>query len=203
MNFRNAICSVFSAYAMLPVSLALLFGPALRAQRGVPVAPSMRPLSKLAVGVNIGTLGIGAEAATPLATRLNLRGGANLLSYSRNIDSNGLTYLANFDLRSGQASLDWFPFGGSFHLSLGVMLYNGIKVGGSVQVPNDNSFTLNNVRYYSDPSDPLSGSAYVAFPKGGPQITIGFGNMIPRTASRHISVPFELVLCISAREQLC
>ncbi len=137
----------------------------MRAQAVGRAAPSIRPFSKLGVRVNIGTLGIGAEAATPLANRLNLRGGANFLSYSRNIDSSGLTYIANLDLRSGQASLDWFPFGGSFHLSPGVMLYNGNRVTASVQVPNGTSFTLNSVGYYSDPSDPLSGLANVTFHK--------------------------------------
>lgn len=183
---------IFSACSILPVILVLWIAPALRAQAVDPVAPSMRPFSKLGVGVNIGTLGIGAEAATPLANRLNLRGGANFFSYSRNIDHDGLTYIASLDLRSGQASLDWFPFGGSFHLSPSVMLYNGTKVAASVQVPNGTSFTLNSVDYYSDPSDPLSGSANITFPKAGPQFTIGFGNMIPRKKSRHISVPFEL-----------
>lgn len=191
MNFCKATRTVFSASSVLPVILALLIAPALRAQ-DVPVAPSMRPFSKVAVGVSVGTLGIGAEVATPLANRLNLRGGANFLSYSRNIEDNGLNYIANLDLHSGQASLDWFPFGGSFHLSPGVMLYNGTKVGGSVQVPNDASFTINNVRYYSDPSDPLSGSANVTFPKVGPQLMLGFGNMIPRKMGRHFSVPVEL-----------
>ena len=183
---------VFSARSILLVILVLSIAPALRAQAVDTVAPSMRPFSKLGVGVNIGMLGLGVEAATPLANRFNLRGGASFFSYSRNIDHNGLTYVASLDLRSGQASLDWFPFRGGFHLSPGVMLYNGTKVSASVQVPNGTSFSLNRVAYYSDPSDPLSGTANITFPKAGPLFTIGFGNMIPRKKSRHISVPIEL-----------
>ena len=191
MNYRKAFRTVFPTYFVFPI-LLVLFAVALHAQTAAPVAQAMRPFSKVAAGVNVGTLGIGAEVATPLSNRLNLRGGASFLSYSRNIESNGLTYIANLDLRSGQASLDWFPFGGSFHLSPGVMFYNGTKVGGSVQVPNDKSFTLNSVRYYSDPSDPLGGMADVTFPTAGPQFTIGFGNMLPRKKDKHFSVPFEL-----------
>ncbi|MHB8304137.1 MAG: hypothetical protein ACYDC6_15180 [Acidobacteriaceae bacterium] len=146
--------------------LALSIAPALRAQAVDPVASSMRPFSKLGVGVNVGTLGIGVEAATPLANRFNLRGGGNFFSYSRNIDRSGLTYVANLDLRSVQASLDWFPFGGSFHLSPGAMLYNGTKVAANVQVPTNTAFTLNGVDYYQRENPRLcrGGSSSLTFP---------------------------------------
>ncbi len=68
---------IFSACSILLVILVLSIAPALRAQAVDTVAPSMRPFSKLGVGVNIGTLGLGAEAATPLANTLN-RGTANM-----------------------------------------------------------------------------------------------------------------------------
>jgi hypothetical protein len=191
MNSRKAIRSIFSACSTLAAVLALLITPALLAQTVDPLAPFMRPFSRLAFGANIGTLGIGAEVATPLANRLNIRGGANFLTYGRNIDSDGLIYVATLDLRSGQASLDWFPFGG-FHLSPGVIFYNGNRVVASVRAPDSTSFTLSSASYYSDPSDPLTGSANVTFAKVRPQFTIGFGNMIPRKTNRHLSVPVEL-----------
>lgn len=183
--------SVFSVCPILVLILAFSLAPALRAQAIDAVASSMRPFSKLGVGVNVGTLGIGVEAATPLAGRFNLRGGGNFFGYSRNIDRNGITYIANLDLRSAQASLDWFPFGGSFHLSPGAMVYNGTKVVANAQIPPNGTFTLNGVTYYNDPSDPLSGSAKVMFPVAGPQFAAGFGNMVPRKDSKHFSVPFE------------
>lgn len=186
--------SVFSVCSVLALMLAISFAPALRAQAIGAVASSMRPFSKLGVGVNVGTLGIGVEAATPLGGRFNLRGGGNFFDYSRNIDRDGITYVANLDLRSAQASLDWFPFGGSFHIGPGAMLYNGAKVVANAQIPPNGAFTLNGVQYYNDPSDPLSGSAKVTFPVAGPQLTAGFGNMVPRRNSKHFSVPFEFGL---------
>ncbi len=181
--------SISSFCSTLTVMLALLLAPALRAQTD---APSMRPFSRLGIDVNVGTLGIGAEVATPLATRFNLRGSGNFFHYSTSTNQSGLTYVATLDMQSAQASLDWFPFGGSFHLSPGIMLYNGTKPVWSIQVPTNTSYSLNNVDYYSDPSDPLSGSFKVTFPTMGPQFTIGFGNMIPRKNSKHFSFPFEL-----------
>ena len=40
-------------------------------------------------------------------------------------EDDGITLDATLTLRSASAHLDWFPFGGGFHLSPGVMLYNG------------------------------------------------------------------------------
>ena len=191
-SFHSLRILIFSVCSTILVMAVPSIAPVLRAQAADTITPSMRPFSKLGVGVDIGTPGLGAEVATPLANRFNLRGGASFFSYSRNIEHNGITYVASLDLRSGQASLDWFPFGGGFHLSPGVMLYNGSRVAATVQVPNGTSFSLNRVAYFSDPSDPLSGSATIKFPKAGPQFTVGFGNMIPRKKSSHISVPVEL-----------
>lgn len=186
--------SVFSICAILTLIMVFSRAPGLRAQEMDPVVSATHPFSKLGMDANIGTLGIGVEAATPLTSRFNLRGGGNFFGYSRNIKRNGITYLANLNLRSAQASLDWFPFGGSFHLSPGVMLYNGTKVVANAQIPANGAFTLNGVQYYNDPSDPLSGFAKIRFPAAGPQLTAGFGNMVPRKESKHFSVPFEFGL---------
>lgn len=153
---------------------------------------SSRPFSALGIGVNVGTLGIGGEAATPLASRANLRAGFNLFGYSTSITQNGITYNADLTMRSGQVSLDIYPFGGGFRISPGVMIYNGNKVDANLTVPGGQSFTVNSATYYSDAADPLTGSAIITFPKAGPQLSIGWGNMVPRRKSKHFTVPVEL-----------
>lgn len=154
--------------------------------------PPMHALSHFAVGINAGSLGLGVEAATPLANRINLRAGVNLFDYSQSLLQKGITYNANLTLLSVQASVDWFPYGGGFHISPGVMLYNGNHVNANLAVPIGTVINLDNVNYYSDPADPLAGSAKITFPFAGPQLTVGFGNMIPRKPGKHITVPFEL-----------
>lgn len=150
-----------------------------------------RPFSGLGIGVKVGLLGVGVEAATPLSRMLNLRGGANFFSYSDTFTSDGITYDASLRFRSGEASIDWFPWGRGFHISGGALIYNGNQIAGSVLVPGGQTFTLNSVTYMSSTTDPVTGAGSVTFTKAAPRLTIGWGNMLPRSG-RHVSVPFEL-----------
>jgi hypothetical protein len=149
------------------------------------------PFSGFAVGVNVGLLGIGVDAATPLSRRLNLSGGANFFSYSDNLTSDGVNYDASLRFRSAEAGIDWFPFAGGFHISPGALLYNGNQITANATVMGGNTFTLNSVTYESSTTDPVTGTGSLTFNKAAPKLTLGFGNMIPRSG-RHISVPVEL-----------
>lgn len=156
------------------------------------VIPPMHPLSRFAMEVDAGSLGIGIKAATPIADHFNLRAGVNLLGYSTTRMQNGITYDATLTMRSGEASLDWFPWRGRFHISPGVLFYNGNRIVANLTIPQNTVFTLDSTNYYSDPRDPLTGSATITFPMAAPELTIGLGNMIPRRPRQHWSIPFEL-----------
>jgi hypothetical protein len=149
------------------------------------------PFSGFALGVNAGLLGIGVQAATPLSKKLNLSGGANFFGYTDNLTSDGVNYDANLRFRSAEASLDWFPMAGGFHISPGTLLYNGNQITANATVPGGQSFTLNSVQYLSSSSDPVTGTGSLTFNKAAPKLTVGFGNMIPRSG-RHVSVPVDL-----------
>jgi hypothetical protein len=146
---------------------------------------------KIGIGAKISLLGIGIEAATPLSRKLNLRGGFNFLNYSRGLTNDGIHYDGKLNFRSGELHLDWFPFGGGFHLSPGVLFYNGNKLTASASVPGGNTFTLNGTQYESDPTNPITGNGNLTFPKAAPSILVGFGNMLPRSG-RHFSFNFEV-----------
>jgi hypothetical protein len=167
--------------------------PAAGGGGGIAVAASLHstPFSGFAIGVKVGLLGIGVQAATPLAHRFNLSGGGNFFSYTDNLTSDGIHYDANLRFRSGEASLDFFPFVKSFHISPGLLFYNGNQMTGGATVPGGTTFTLNHVTYLSSSSDPVTGTGSVTFNKAAPKLTIGFGNMIPRNG-HHFSVPVEL-----------
>jgi hypothetical protein len=149
------------------------------------------PFSGLAIGVNVGLLGVGIDAATPLSKHLNLSGGPNFFSYSDNLTSDGVHYDASLQFRSVEASLDWFPMAGGFHISPGALLYNGNKISANATVPGGQTFTLNSVTYMSSTANPVTGTGSVGFNKAAPDVTVGFGNMIPRSG-RHFSVPIDL-----------
>lgn len=147
--------------------------------------------SKIGVGAKISLLGIGIEAATPLSRRLNLRGGFNFFNYDKGVSSDGINYSGKLNFRSGELHLDFFPFGGGFHLSPGLLFYNGNKVTASASVPGGDTFTLNGTEYESDPSNPITGNGSLTFPKAAPSILVGFGNLVPRSG-RHFSFNFEV-----------
>lgn len=160
-------------------------------QTAASVTAHTGPFSGFALGVNVGLLGVGVQTATPLSKRLNLSGGANFFSYSDGLTSDGVQYNANLRFRSAEASLDWFPMAGGFHISPGALLYNGNQVTANATVPGGQTFTLNSVQYISSTTAPVTGTGSVTFNKAAPKVTVGFGNMLPRSG-RHVSVPVEL-----------
>jgi hypothetical protein len=142
------------------------------------------------VGVKVSSLGIGGEAAVALTHRSNLRVGFNYFNYSDTFNKDGATYKGTLGLQSAQATYDVF-LGSSFHVSPGVLLYNGNKVTANVSVPGGQSFTLNNVSYVSDPADPIAGTGKLSVYKAAPMVLLGFGNLVPRNG-HHFSASFDI-----------
>ena len=149
----------------------------------------IRPFSTVGMGIKVSTLGIGFETATPVSRRTNLRFGANFFSYDRTFDKDGINYNGKLTLRSVETLFDYFPFGG-FHLSPGLLIYNGNNVKATASVPTGQTFDLGDVTYQSSATTPITGSGKLEFNKVAPVVMFGFGNLVPRT--RHISVSFEM-----------
>jgi hypothetical protein len=173
--------SLFAAAAFL----AVLTTPILRAQEG-PDIPS-----RIGVGVKLSLLGVGGEAAIAVTHRTNVRVGFNAFSYSRSFDKDGITYGGNLAFRSVQATYDIFPFAGGFHLSPGLLAYNGNSISANVSAAGGQSFSLGGANFTSDVANPLAGAGKLDFPKVAPMFLIGWGNLVPRS-HRHISVNAEV-----------
>jgi hypothetical protein len=139
---------------------------------------------RIGVGVKISLLGIGGEAAVALTRRINVRGGFNGFGYSTSFDKDGISYAARLAFRSGEAHLDLFPFAGGFHVSPGLLFYNGNHIDAGATVPGNQTFSLGGVNYTSSAANPVSGTAKLEFNKAAPMVTIGFGNLIPRNRRR-------------------
>ena len=148
------------------------------------------PFSRVGIGVKISTLGAGIEVATPLAGKFNLRGGFNMFRYSRPITNNGIQYQGQLQFQSAEAHLDWFLFGG-FHVSPGILFYNGNQLTANASVPGGQTFSVGGTSYESDPTTPITGTGKLDFVKVSPSIMIGIGNLIPRNG-RHYSFLFEV-----------
>jgi len=162
-----------------------------------PAAATSRPLpSRIAVGVKFSLLGAGVEVATPVTYKTNVRVGFNAFSYGRGFTNDGINYDANLRFRSLETHFDWFPFAGGFHLSPGLMVYNGNQVTANAAVAAGQQFTLNNVNYVSSAATPVSGTGKIDFNKVAPTFLLGWGNLLPRS-QRHFSVPFEFGVVVA------
>jgi len=145
---------------------------------------------EVGVGVKVSTLGIGGEVALPVTDRANVRFGFNAFNYNHTFLKDGVTYRGALDLRSAEALFDIFLSRAGFHVSPGVLLYNGNKIDANAAVPGGQSFTLNGTTYVSDAANPVTGTGKLTFYKAAPMLLLGFGNLVPRS-NRRFSVSFE------------
>lgn len=156
----------------------------------------------IGAAVRLSTLGAGGEVGVSLSNKLNVRGGFNIFQYSRGFDHDGITYKGQLNLRSGEAHLDWYPLGHTFHLSPGLLVYNGNGATATANVLGGSTFTLGGTTYTSDPANPITGTGKLDFVKAAPTAMFGFGNLVPQ--NRHFTYNFELgaVFQGSARTKL-
>ena len=152
----------------------------------------VRPFSAVAIGLRVGTTGVGLDLATPLSKRLNLRAGGSFLSIDPHFVEDGIPAIGDVQLRSGFVAVDLFPFHGGFHISPGFTFYDGDHLSAKAMVPGGQEFDLGDGTYTSDTTDPVHGTFGLNFrKKSAPRLMLGWGNMIPRKDG-HWSFPFEI-----------
>jgi hypothetical protein len=152
---------------------------------------TVRPFSTGALSINLSTLGPGIDLATPLARSLNLRMGVNFLNLGYGFHLDKMQYQPRVYLRSGHVSLHWSPRHGGFHISPGLM-YQQNRLSAVTTAPAGTEFELGSQSFTSSVNDPVHGNASVVFLNQiAPILTLGFGNMIPRSG-RHLSFPIEI-----------
>jgi hypothetical protein len=165
-------------------------GPAVVGQTPAPPQKGRILGSNVGVGVKVSLLGVGVEAAIPITYHTNVRVGFNAFGYSRGFSNNGINYNADLTFRSFETHFDWFPFAGRFHLSPGLMVYNGNEIKANATVPSGQQFTLGGTSYTSDFANPITGAGKISFNKVAPTFLLGWGNLLPRS-NQHFSIPFE------------
>lgn len=151
---------------------------------------SVRPFSKIGLGAHLGLGGIGFDIASPLSNRLNVRAGMDFFNYSDRFTDQGADVGLNLQLRSAHVSLDFFPVNNWFHASPLLVFANNTDVRANIVVPPDSAITLNGADYISDPADPLRGGGSIGFRKVAPGLTVGVGNLVPRSR-KHLNLLAE------------
>jgi hypothetical protein len=141
-----------------------------------------------AVGAKVSTLGPGLEVGVGLTKRVNLRVGGNFFNYSTDAYTNAINYVT---LHNVEGHIDWFPFGGKFHLGPGVVYFVSDLGHAKLAVPPNHTFNLGTTTFVSSPANPVTGTGGVHVNHVAPSFTAGFGNLLPRAAGKHWSVPFE------------
>ena len=154
--------------------------------------PSWKPFSAFAAAIKIGSGGIGPEFATPLNRYMNLRGSFQIFDTKLHFRTDGIYSDADLTIQNAAVMVDFFPFRGGFHISPGVTVYGDNHLTSNLTVPGGSAFLLGPDGYSSDPKDPVTGIARVKFGNPvSPRLTIGWGNLLPRSG-RRFSVPFEV-----------
>jgi hypothetical protein len=161
--------------------------------------PVSDPVPHFAVGVKAGTLGLGVQVGTALASRINLRGGVNFYNFRYSTSEHGARYDGTLHLQSVEAKLDLFVIGG-FRFTPGLLLYNGNEITATASVSPGQSFTLGGVTYVSSTTNPITGTASLGLNKFAPTLGIGFGNLLPR-GNRHWSLSTDLGVVLQGSPQ--
>jgi len=132
-------------------------------------------LDDWAIGVKGGTLGLGGELTTDIVPGLNLRGGVQWFNLDFDAEFEDIDYSVDADLLNPLLLLDWYPFGGSFRLSGGVLFNQSevdlratpsepVQIGGTTYLPSE----VGTLRGRSD------------FNPVVPYVGIGWGNAVGR-----------------------
>ncbi len=133
---------------------------------------------RLALGLKVGSLGYGAEAVVGIISPLNVRVGANFLTFSPDLGENGSTDDYNMDaklnLQAFYTVLDYYPFQkSSFHLS-----------GGMYFSSNNIESTIHPIKTYTIGNDEYTpeklGDVDLDLDMDGafPYLGLGFGNKL-------------------------
>jgi hypothetical protein len=187
----SACASTGDRRACPPVSIA---EPATGESARKPVrAKDASSGSRFALAFRTSTLGLGADIGVRVADHVNLRIGFSGFNYSRTVSDGNIPYVGVLRLRSLQAMAEWFPWHGGFHLSPGLLLYDGNRVTAKALFSKAQILSSGTNTFTSDPRDPITGAARSSMRKVAPMILAGFGSVVPRTRHFGISVDFGVV----------
>jgi len=151
---------------------------------GLPSAPPAQESGSIfrprfGVVAKVSMLGVGGDVGVSITRLANIRVGSSGLDFSHTFQSSGIKYDATLHFRNVEALVDITPLGDWFHVSPGVLVYNGNRINAVTTVPGGQNFDLGDVSFRSSPTDPVHGSGEMTVRKSAPMVMFGFGNPIP------------------------
>lgn len=124
------------------------------------------------ISTKVGTLGVGVEYIQPINKYLGGRVGANFLDWNHDLDESGVSYDADFELRSVSLMADYHPWADSFRITAGV-LYNNNKIAVTAEPDSRNMYEINDINYPASAIDSITGE--IDFNRMVPYLGIGWG----------------------------
>jgi hypothetical protein len=136
----------------------------------------------------VGTVGLGGGVAVDLNKNIGFRLGYTTYSYDVDeVEDSDLTFNGEADLGGLQAMVDWYPFGGGFHISAGLM--DSVDLNATA-VPVGDSYVIDGEEYDADDIGDARGS--VDCGSTAPYLGLGFGRAL--SADGHFSFVFDMGL---------
>ena len=154
-----------------------------------PSAYADRYLTRLSLGGSVSTFGTGGELATNLPYRLDLRLIGNFLDFDWKMTKSGFYVVVNSEFANTGVLVDYYPWK-ALRISPGLLFYNTDRIRGDVQAQNGGTFTINNVTYASQDSNPVHGVGRLLLAGRGFMAMAGWGHYVAR-GEKHWSFPFE------------
>jgi hypothetical protein len=145
----------------------------------------------VAVGVKVGTPGLGIELIKSVAGGANLRLASNLLgNYTYTGEESGVSYDLELRPRSGAGIVDFHPGGNAFRLSAG-LLYNKTKISGRAHTAG--TYTIGGSSYTGAELGTLTARIQLGRTLA-PYLGIGLGNAVGRGKRITLSLDLGVVL---------
>lgn len=127
-----------------------------------------------AVGVTLGTSGIGFEVTKPFTDKVRGRLKLSFLDYDYEGEEDDIEYDFNFKNNTAGLILDWHPFAGRFHLSMGVM-NTAMEIG--LKSQSQGSYNIGGTKYIGDVK--LDGN--IEFAPVSPYLGLGWNTKVANT----------------------
>lgn len=132
--------------------------------------------AEVGLTASVGTTGVGAHLSFPVQANLNARIGVNAAHYNFDDKSGTVDYDYKMKLQTVDILADWFPMGGSFRVSGGVV-YNGNKFEAKGKPAASGGYVVNGTNY-ANGAGTIDGK--VDFHKAAPYLGIGWGNAVAK-----------------------
>jgi hypothetical protein len=142
------------------------------------LATAVTPLAaqSAAVGARFGTTGLSVEAAARFNPKLAVRGGVSFFSWSFRHRASSVSFTADLDFKAKYGVLDFYPGGGSFHLSGGVTTAP-VEITGVGRPNFGGSYIFNGRQYNAAAVGDVAGAA--TWPDLSPYLGLGWGGAGP------------------------